>query len=307
MKKIEEIFPEWGLPPFPDSCGTVRVSNVGNPASRWPPHENHHFKEKIMKTRHLLILAIGLTLPSLSFAQVLVQSYNDDWAFTFGANLGGTGTSGTNTSEQLDDLSLSKYTGILDLTRVVITVTKPLPPNSPDFTAVLQNVGGAGTNTFNSVAFSNRTTIDTTTVQSDLANNGGPFRPASVVFLGTDTATPAPFTIATTQTKSFAVAPQGTSVYFDSSSMGTMTSAELNTVFRDGSATFLFPLVARVAAVYNRDASVTDFDFFASGIDSGSISIEYYAIPEPSSLALLGLGAVGLLFRTRRRPARGQA
>jgi len=261
-----------------------------------------------MKRNSLLTLLIFATLtiaPAISHAQVLVQSFNDDWALTFNTILGGSGSSGTTISQQTDNLSLSEYTGILDLTRVVITVTKPLSPNSPDFTAVLGNVGGVGSNTFNSASFSNSTNINTTSAFVAIVSNGGGVFPTSVVYSGTDSATPAPFTIATTQTKSFGVAPQGSTVYFDSA-VTSMTSAQLNAAFRDGSPTFLFPLVAQVAASYNR-STADAFEFVTAGIDSGSITIDYYAIPEPSSLVLLGLSAAGTFFLSRRRPVRSQA
>jgi len=262
-----------------------------------------------MKRNSLLTLLIFATLtiaPAISHAQVLVQSFNDDWALTFNTSLGGSGTSGTTNSEQEDQVSLSKYTGFLDLTRVVITITKPLSPNSPDFTAVLGNVGGTGANTFNSASFSSRTTVNTESAEVAINVNGGPNLASTVVFSGTDSATPVPFTLTATETKAFGVAPQGTRVYFDSSINGAMTSAQLNAAFRDGSATFLFPLVARVSAAYNRSTNDA-FEFVTEGIDSGSITIDYYAIPEPSSLVLLGLSAAGTFFLSRRRPVRSQA
>lgn len=295
-----------GRSPILESLQSVHSLERWHSLPREATYQELLFNNKIMKKRYFLALAIGLTLPSLSFAQILVESYNDNWALTFATNLGGSGATGTTISQQTDSLTLSNYTGLLDLTRVVITITKPLAPNSPDFTSELGNVGGTGTNTFNSASFSSTTDIGTTGAFTAIVSNGGPVLSTTVGYSGTDSATPAPFTIATTAKKSFGVAPQGTTVYFDSSINGSMTTAQLNAAFRDGSTSFLFPIVAKVAADYNRSTSDA-FEFVTAGIDSGSIQIDYYAIPEPSSLALLGLSAAGMLFWTRRRPVRSQA
>lgn len=256
-----------------------------------------------MKPHRLLALVIGLTLPSLSFAQVLVQTSDNQWQLDFSTNLYGDQQSQTLSASNTNNIDVDQYLGALDLTRVVIRILQPKTSVSPFIDGNLSIAGGTGTVNFTSASISEKTTFTGTgaSISTPLNNNGGGALGNNVNSVSDSDGS---FTLNNAETKIQQLDITNSQVWFDSANTS-MTSAQLNTVFRIAS-NLSFAFDTEHSATFTR----TGTDLLKANIagsNSGQIVVEYYAIPEPSSLMLLGLAGAAALLGRRRRPARGQA
>ncbi len=231
---------------------------------------------------------------------VLVETQANSWAVARSSSISSSAPTASQSNTEFGSLSVGKYSGSLDLTRVVIRVLQPSSPTSPIISAT---ISVSGTTTFTSTPSANRISEGTyidgadTSVSAALSGmgasisdytqtkNGNSF--AGVTITAPDT------------TSSSANISQGSTVMFDSSSSG-LTSSQLNSVFRGGS-----------AVTFNTLNTIDTFSFARSGTDqltavfgganTGQISIEYYAIPEPETWALLAFSLTTVLVLRRRR------
>ena len=79
-----------------------------------------------------------------------------------------------------------------------------------------------------------------------------------------------------------------------------LTSSQLNSVFRGGSAISFNTLNTNDKFTFKRDNTDSLTAVFG-GTNSGTISIEYYAVPEPETWALLAFSLTTIMVLRRRR------
>jgi len=253
-----------------------------------------------MKTKILFIALGTLLAPALGLAQtpVLVQTQSSSWNVTRSATLTSTATTANQINEETTSLSVNKYSGILDLTRVVIRVLQPNSPTSPTISATI-SVVGTTTFTADTNSISEVTLIDggATSITSVIEGMGGTINTYSKTAAGTSFAGQ---TITSgSPTVSNADITQASYKMFDSSIWG-LTSSQLNSVFRGGSAISFNTLNTNDKFTFKRDNTDSLTAVFG-GTNSGTISIEYYAVPEPETWALLAFSLTTIMVLRRRR------
>jgi hypothetical protein len=252
------------------------------------------------KITALFVATAGFTaLDTASAAIYLAQTSTDEWAVSRNLSLiSGTTASGSVTSSAtLGILDVSKYTGGIELARVVIRVVQPDPVVSQTISASISIASGS--DTFTSETAGNRVTerslvylsstletaldgVGVTVSNYDVTKNSGNYANA-VITSGTPIA------------KSLNVS-NGPVVLFDSDDEA-LTSAQLESIF------------AGVDTIGFRFDTTSDFRWARGGSEvltanlegtnSGQIIVEYYVIPEPSAALLGGLGFLCLLRRRR--------
>jgi len=263
-------------------------------------HAQRSHPHKTMKTKILFIALGTLLAPALGLAQtpVLVQTQSSSWNVTRSATLTSTATTANQINEETTSLSVNKYSGILDLTRVVIRVLQPNSPTSPTISATI-SVVGTTTFTADTNSISEVTLIDggATSITSVIEGMGGTINTYSKTAAGTSFAGQ---TITSgSPTVSNADITQASYKMFDSSIWG-LTSSQLNSVFRGGSAISFNTLNTNDKFTFKRDNTDSLTAVFG-GTNSGTISIEYYAVPEPETWALLAFSLTTIMVLRRRR------
>lgn len=252
----------------------------------------------------------GIFLAGTANAQtpVLVQTQTGDWATSRDVTILGSVLSGFNTNGVTGTTNVSQYTGISTLSRVVIKIFQPAPSQDPTISASISI--DSGSTTFSSSTTGNRITESTAflgssvSVYSAVTAAGGDindYNKTKVSASYANTTLTSPDTLSRTVNTT-----QSAVTLFDSDNY-TMSSFDLNNIFK-GSSNIGFDYSITSSFYFSRD-NTTGLTATLTGQNSGQISIEYYAVPEPSTFAfLLGAGVIGamLLFR-RRRQAAGKA
>ncbi len=238
---------------------------------------------------------------------VLVQTQTGDWATSRDVMIRGEVLSGFNTNGVTGTTYVNQYTGVLNLSRVVIKIAQPVPSQDPVIAASISI--DSGSTTFSSSATSNRITENTAFLGSSVSVYD------AVVTAGGDindynktkvSANYANTTLTAPDTLSRSVDTTQSSVTLFDSSNYTISSADLNSIFR-GLSNIGFDYSITSSFYFSRD-NTTGLTATLTGQNSGRITVEYYAVPEPSSIALLlGAGAVGAVIIIRRRRAAGEA
>lgn len=214
--------------------------------------------------------------------------------------------SGFNTAGSDINLVVSQYLGSFDLARVVIKVLQPDPVVSPTISASLSVPDGS--TTFSSTTSANR-------LQEQSAVNGADTSAYDALFAITGNSNVISDYNVTKNSPSWAGqtltsgSPINTSLsvaqspitIFDSANFGQLSSADLNAIFRDISGGITFAGQVEDIFRWNRtEGEPTPITASLSGVNSGQIVIEYY-VPEPGTVALIGLGGMMLLIRRRRQ------
>lgn len=262
-----------------------------------------------MKTysKFLIVAVMGMVVPSLSFAEMLVMTKENDWTVSRNVNIVSDAVASGGASSFVNgSIAVENYTGVLDLSRVVIKVLQPTSPTSPIITSTLS---GAGTSVFSSSAANNRiseNSVATGPASLNSALTAAAGIPVSVAnynatqysgdWAGQTMTSPA------TINESLDIT-NGPVTLFDSALYGALfTTSELNSIFRDGASSFTFDFTITSFLNFARDSGSSSLTAALAGINTGTIIIEYYSVPEPSTAALM-LIAGGAFMMIRRRKA----
>jgi hypothetical protein len=264
---------------------------------------------KPMKTYQKLLLAVtmGMALPSLSHAEMLVMTKENNWTVSRNVNIVSDAVASGGASSFVNgSIAVSKYTGVLDLSRVIIKVLQPTSPADPVITSSLS---GAGTSVFSSSTANNQISENSTatgpaSLNSALTAAVG-FPTSLTTYNSTKTSgswAGQTMTSPATINESLNIT-EGPVILFDSSVYGgLLTSGELNSIFRDGASSFSFNFTITSFLNFARDSGSSSLTAALAGINTGTIIFEYYSVPEPSTAALM-LIAGGAFMMIRRRKA----
>ena len=258
------------------------------------------------------VIMSGVAAGVLSFlpagnvkADTPAQTSTSDWTVSRTSSLVSTSTSGAETSEVFGSVTVSKYTGALNLGRVVIKIAQPITGDSPTISASLSLASGS--TTFDTSTSQNRVTEQTAFLGSSISvydavvAAGGDitdysFTKASPNYANVTVNAGTPLTRSVNTTES-------AFTLFDST-VYSMTEADLTSIFRDGSnISFGYDIASKF--LFSRD-NATTLTASLSGSNTGQITVEYYAaVPEPTTVGLLlGAGGLGIVAAIRRRRAK---
>lgn len=247
---------------------------------------------------------MGMALPSLSFAEMLVQTQSNTWSTSITATIANStaSTAGAASSSQSIGTNVSHYTGVLDLSRVVIKVLQPQPTVSPNFTV---NITSDTPTTFNTNAdplYNNRAYQSTTLSSSSAITQIQAYSGSTTNYASTQSS--APWTGSSSPVSTTLDITNGPVTIFDSALFPNnfvFDSTNLNAIFRDGDASFSFNFTATSGFGFS-SAAAAIITAALNGTNSGQVIIEYYSVPEPSTAALM-LIAGGAFMMIRRRKA----
>ncbi|MCX6969297.1 MAG: PEP-CTERM sorting domain-containing protein [Verrucomicrobia bacterium] len=262
-----------------------------------------------MKTKILLFTLGILLVPALGLAQtpVLVQTQSYSWSLAQNLQLISTeANGGVFAYTSINGVSVSKYTGALDLTRVVIKILQPATPVSPTINVSLAVATGESTvfsndTGVNSVSESTTLLGNKVSVYNNLKTLTGNNNVISNYYASATSGDYAntPLTSPDTISRSLDLTNSAVTL-FDSSSYS-LSSANLNTLFRDGS-NITFGGANAVNTTFGYDRSNASLlTATITGTNSGKVSIEYYAVPEPETWALLAFSLTTVMVLRRRR------
>ena len=227
---------------------------------------------------------------------VLVETQSNAWAVTRTSTLTSAALNANQSNTETTSLSVNKYSGSLDLTRVVIRVLQPNSPTSPTITATI-SVNGTTTFTDATNSISEGTFIDRTKTSISAALGTKLFSYNAnidgISFAG-QTITSSSSAVST------ADITQESTPMFDSAFYPSLTSSQLNSVFRGGAAISFNSLNTIDTFTFTRNNTDSLTAVFG-GVNSGQIIIEYYAVPEPETWALLAFSLTTVMVLRRRR------
>jgi hypothetical protein len=269
--------------------------------------EGKNMKKTTLKSNRLgrfigpATLAIGLMVGSSASAEILVQSFSDGWT----ANRSISSTSEAFADETINQSTLgatvSRYTGTDDLVRVIIRYSRPNEPANVN--GSISIVGGSGSTTLDNVNLVAQSTVTApNSVRSFIFGQTLDLDDLDPIVLSNQVSTGS-FTITDSEVETFTTQYSASHVLLDTSIFPSLTSAQLNSTFRDGDASFSFSILSQLIMNYERQSDTPEIQLLASGVDIGSIEIEYYVIPEPGTIALfaIALGSAGLMALRRKR------
>jgi len=243
----------------------------------------------------LALVAMG----PASAATYLAQTDNDEWAVSRDTILtSGTTGSGSVTNSAIDGvLTVSRYTGLDQLARVVIRVIQPDPVVSPTIGASITIASGS--DTFTSVTSSNRVTERSVVFLGDGLATGLDEVGVSVanydITKNSTSYANAAISVGNPVARSINVS-NGPTLLFDSDNES-LTAGQLASIF-GGAGTLQFGFDTTSEFRWARTGT-SELTATLSGTNSGQIIIEYYAVPEPSAALLGAIGVLGLLRRRR--------
>ncbi len=250
-------------------------------------------------------LALGLLVGSTVLAApVLWQTETGDWNVSRNITVTGEAAlSGTNSSGVIVEVDVGKYTDWRELARVVIRVLQPESAVSPTISAEISVA--SGTSTFTSSTANNRvseaTYMDASliSVYGALDALGAPISDYNQIKNSSGWAN-ATLTSPSTISRNINITQSSTTL-FDSDNHA-LTSAQLESIFEGpGFVTFQNSVTSTLA--YARSSGSEVLTAFLNGINSGTVIIEYYVIPEPGTIGMMAiaLGSAGAFAFLRRR------
>ena len=268
---------------------------------------------KTMKTKILLFALVALLVPALGLAQnaTIVQTQSNSWNIAHNFELLSTGQNGGVYADTHLGVTVSRYTGLLDLTRVVIKVLQPATSVSPTINASLAIESGASTtftnNSGNKVTETTLLYASDSSIYTALTSLGASINDYTSL-KSTTTYSNLTLTNPATIAKTINIT-QSSATIFDSNDY-TLTSADLNSIFRDGTDISFGSTDPSGSSIvdtnfgYNRN-NTSVLTATITGTNSGKVSIEFYAVPEPTTVGLLlGAGGLGVVAAVRRRRAK---